>query len=300
MKFFVNIKSKVKEVYSKLLAKLYRAISAYYLRKEQKAAQRKARKNAKMEQKLAKKAFESKSADFAADKPTDKNENPASEEFADNNEKVENSATEETVASDLKSEEVNSTNEASSRAKVIAKVKLAFLNFFDVIFEVLFFCAMIFCLIPQIFENSNITKVKFFSGTLYYRAPDEIIGYTDFAICVIASLIVFYVFYKTFFALKMAEGKNKAISILCLLALVLAGLPLGGKTYWIFIVIYFILFFAFELSCSVKIKLVIKKLICILLLNFIMSGVILYLFDIRFKDSVSEFVQMILRALNIC
>lgn len=294
MNFFTKIKNKAKEIYSKLLAKLYREISAYYLRKEQKTAQKLARKNAKKEEKAVKKALKTKTTTVEEEKI------PANEEFSTNDEKNETPETDETPASDLKTEEVNSTAEESSRAKVIAKIKLASLNFFDVIFEVLFFCAMIFCLIPQIFDNSGVMKINLFEGTLYYKLSDASIGYTDFAICVISSLIAFYFFYKTFFALKLAEGKNKAIALLCLSALVFTGISLAGSDFWIFVVLYLFLFFAFELSCSVKIKSAVKKLICILLLNFIMSGIILYFFDIRFKDSINEFVQLILQALHIC
>lgn len=290
MNFFTKIKNRAKEIYSKVLAKLYRAISAYYLRKEQKEAQKLARKNARMEEKAAKKAKNKAVA-------VDEEKNPEGQEFAAEEEK--------TVASDENSEnkeikDVNLVEEESVRAKMIARIKLASLNFFDVVFEVLFFCAMIFCLIPQIFDHLDIKKINIFGDALYYRSPDAAIEYTDLAICVISILIAFYFFYKTFFALKLAEGKNKAVALLCLSALVFTGISLAGSDFWIFVVLYLFMFFAFELSCSVKIKNAVKKLIYILLLNFIMSGIILYFFDIRFKDSINEFVLLILQALHIC
>ncbi len=290
MNFFTKIKNRAKEMYSKLLAKLYSAISAYYLRKEQKEAQKLARKNARMEEKAAKKAKNKAVA-------VDEEKNPEGQEFSAEEEK--------TVASDENTEypeikDVNLPEEESVRAKMIARIKLASLNFFDVIFEVLFFCAMIFSLIPEIFDHLDIKKINIFGDALYYRSPDAAIEYTDLAICVISVLIAFYFFYKTFFALKLAEGKNKAVALLCLSALVFTGISLAGSDFWIFVVLYLFMFFAFELSCSVKIKNAVKKLIYILLLNFIMSGIILYFFDIRFKDSINEFVQLILQALHIC
>ncbi len=272
MNFFTTIKNKLKEIYSNFRAKLYRLISTYYLRKEQKAAQKLARKNAKMAEKVAKKDFEAK---------IDEQNEPA--------EQTELAVPENPCVK----------NEDATRTKVIAKIKLVSLNFFDVIFEVVFFCAMIFCLIPQIFEPERLIKREIFNLVFYCRSFDESIGYTTFAICVISGLIAVYFFYKSFFAFKMAEGKNKAIALLLLVALVFAGVALSGSDFWIFVVLYLLLFFAFELSCSVKIKSAVKKLIFILLLNFIMSGVILYFFDVRFKDSVTEFVQLILQALNI-
>lgn len=290
MNFFTKIKNRAKEIYSKLLAKFYRAISAYYLRKEQKEAQKLARKNARMEEKAAKKAKNKAAA-------VDEEKNPERQEFSAEEEK--------TAASDENSEntelkDVNLVEEESVRAKMITRIKLASLNFFDVVFEVLFFCAMIFCLIPQIFDHLDIKKINIFGDALYYRSPDAAIEYTDLAICVISILIAFYFFYKTFFALKLAEGKNKVVALLCLSALVFTGISLAGSDFWIFVVLYLFMFFAFELSCSVKIKNAVKKLIYILLLNFIMSGIILYFFDIRFKDSINEFVLLILQALHIC
>ncbi len=290
MNFFTKIKNRAKEIYSKLLAKLYRVISAYYLRKEQKEAQKLARKNARMEEKAAKKAKNKAAA-------VNEEKNPEGQEFSAEEEK--------TAASDENSEntelkDVNLVEEESVRAKMITRIKLASLNFFDVVFEVLFFCAMIFCLIPQIFDHLDIKKINIFGDALYYRSPDAAIEYTDLAICVISILIAFYFFYKTFFALKLAEGKNKAVALLCLSALVFTGISLAGSDFWIFVVLYLFMFFAFELSCSVKIKNSVKKLIYILLLNFIMSGIILYFFDIRFKDSINEFVLLILQALHIC
>ena len=290
MNFFTKIKNRAKEIYSKLLAKLYRVISAYYLRKEQKEAQKLARKNARMEEKAAKKAKNKAAA-------VNEEKNPEGQEFSAEEEK--------TAASDENSEntelkDVNLVEEESVRAKMITRIKLASLNFFDVVFEVLFFCAMIFCLIPQIFDHLDIKKINIFGDALYYRSPDAAIEYTDLAICVISILIAFYFFYKTFFALKLAEGKNKAVALLCLSALVFTGISLAGSDFWIFVVLYLFMFFAFELSCSVKIKNAVKKLIYILLLNFIMSGIILYFFDIRFKDSINEFVLLILQALHIC
>ena len=290
MNFFTKIKNRAKEIYSKLLAKFYRAISAYYLRKEQKEAQKLARKNARMEEEAAKKAKNKAAA-------VDEEKNPERQEFSAEEEK--------TAASDENSEntelkDVNLVEEESVRAKMITRIKLASLNFFDVVFEVLFFCAMIFCLIPQIFDHLDIKKINIFGDALYYRSPDAAIEYTDLAICVISILIAFYFFYKTFFALKLAEGKNKAVALLCLSALVFTGISLAGSDFWIFVVLYLFMFFAFELSCSVKIKNSVKKLIYILLLNFIMSGIILYFFDIRFKDSINEFVLLILQALHIC
>ena len=263
MKLISNIKNKIKNIFDSFKVKYYKAVSAHYLKKEQK-------KNARKVRREAFSAGTQASFDAAA------------------------------------TEGQQNAEPAVQPAKTLSKPKLFALNFFDVFFEVVFFCAMLFYLIPQ-FLNGNYsgqTSVEVFNGFLYWLyvpkadVQETIISYSFAAVFLICALCGFFLLYKIIFALKTAGGSNRAVGVLVVLSSVIISFLLIKEKFLFFAVVYFLLFFAFELSCSIKIKTILIKLLCMLVLNIAVCVLVLYFCDIRFKTSVLNFFTSIFAAVK--
>ncbi len=175
-----------------------------------------------------------------------------------------------------------------------------FLNIFDVIFEVVFACGLIFCLRPELLdfrnENSYFGQIDFYSLKLilfgnFLPESTEIPNLTIFIIvCIFAA----YLLYKVIFSILTANGVNKLISIL-LTVITLISVTLVKDKLLIFLVLYVLLFATFQFSCGFDFKVVRIKFIIFICLAFVAYIAVLCIFDGAFRNfSILLLKEMIL------
>lgn len=173
-----------------------------------------------------------------------------------------------------------------------------FLNIFDVIFEVIFACGLIFCIRPELLDFENKTsyfkEFNFDSSKLilfenFLLEPDEI---SDLTIFIIVCIFAAYLLYKIIFSLFTANGVNKLISIL-LTVITLISVTLIKDKLLIFLVLYILLFATFQFSCGFDFKVIKIKFIAFICLAFVSYIVVLYIFDDLFKNfAIQLFKEM--------
>lgn len=150
-------------------------------------------------------------------------------------------------------------------------------NFFDILFDVLFAAGIILRLKPTLFFLAYIPKsddnwIERFILFLLEKdfspieriswLPSEVI-FTLF--CIIAAYIIF----KLIFALFVAHGPQKIVSVL-LTALLVFTLTLTIDKFLIFLLFYFLLYFTYQLSCGISPKAAGIKLYLIAILDICM------------------------------
>jgi len=189
----------------------------------------------------------------------------------------------------LKKQEEAAQKKLSS-AQPGKKAVRVFLNAFDVIFEVIFFCGLIFCIRPEIlnFEKSNsyfeqfdFDSVKLVLFGKFLPEPSGEIS--NLAVLVITCAFAFYLLYKIVFSLVSANGINKLVSVL-LTAITFVSVTLIKDKFLIFLVLYILLFATFQFSCGLKFKAIRIKFLFIVLLSLAAYIFVLYAFDGFFRQ----------------
>lgn len=175
-----------------------------------------------------------------------------------------------------------------------------FLNIFDVIFEVVFACGLIFCLRPELLDLKNknlyVGQIDFYSLELILlgRILPTSTESSNFIIFTIVCIFAAYLLYKIIFSLATANGVNKLISIL-LTVITLISVTLVKDKLLIFLVLYVLLFATFQFSCGFDFKVVRIKFIIFICLAFVAYIAVLCIFDGAFRNfSILLLKEMIL------
>lgn len=251
--FFVRVWNCIKNFFLKTDAKLTKFFNDNAEKSRAKKAERIRRKEAKKAEKAARKA---KAAESKA-------ESANASYFA---------------SADNTQEEPNVKN-YSTNVKTFHKFKMLFLNTFDIIFEIVFFCGIIFLLNPNLitnksyFENWNFENIEMFFAISVSEPKD-----CNFVLFVALTFFVIYFLYKIIFALSSAEGINKIVALLMLLISVFS-LFLVNRIFILFLVFYVLLFFAFQLSCGIRTKTARTKFLCLIICNIIAYCVLIFIFS---------------------
>ncbi len=179
-----------------------------------------------------------------------------------------------------------------------ARILRGFLNIFDVIFDVVFACGLIFCIRPNLlnfgrnesysdFFESTIESVKVF---LFGSISIESNEVSNLAIFIIVCIFAVYLLYKVIFSLATANGVNKLISIL-LTMIMLVSVTLVKDKLLIFLALYILLFATFQFSCGFDFKVCRIKFISFVCLAFVAYIVVLCVFDGTFRGLAIPLVK---------
>ena len=260
MKIFSSIINKIKNAFLTLQKKFNAKISEIQVKiseNQAKRKQKKAEKEALKNKAKAKTSFNAKNEN--------KNESFSFEE-------------KETSDSTKKSADVKRTKNEN---KTLSKAKIYSLNIFDVFFEVLFFCAMLFYIMPDFLKTST-TDLGGLSFFFEYIKELSAYNYTFAAILLIYVSLGVSILYKIIFSILVADGNDKAAGVLVILALFIVCTEFIKQNFWCTVAVYFLIYLAFELLCGLKFKDVILKLLCVLLLDSAFFAFVLYCTDSRF------------------
>ncbi len=261
MKFFSSIINKIKNVFLIVQKKFNTKISeirAKIAEYQTKRKQRKAEKEALKNKVKAKTSFNAEN----------ENQNE-SFSFEENKEKTD---------STKKSAD---TKKAKTENKTLSKAKIYSLNIFDVFFEVLFFCAMLFYIMPDFLKTST-TDLGGLSFFFEYIKELSAYNYTFAAILLIYVSLGVSILYKIIFSILIADGNAKTAGVLVILALFIVCTEFIKQNFWCTVAVYFLIYLAFELLCGLKFKDLILKLLCVLLLDSAFFAFVLYCTDSRF------------------
>ncbi len=170
------------------------------------------------------------------------------------------------------------------------KILRVFLNVFDIIFEVIFSCGLIFCIRPELlnFENRNsyfeqfdFDSVKLVLFGKFLPEPSD--GISNLAVFIIVCAFAFYLLYKIIFSFVSANGINKLVSVL-LTAITFVSVTLIKDKFLIFLVLYILLFATFQFSCGLRFKAIRIKFLFIVLFSMAAYIFVLYAFDEFFRQ----------------
>lgn len=186
------------------------------------------------------------------------------------------------------------SSEKSAKNKTSKSVRLFFLNFFDVLFEIAFFCG-IFCILRSDFfskekfswaQNFNFENLKIFAFIgIDKSSAEESLPHSQISLLIICVIFALYIFYKLIFALVNSKRFNKIVSVL-LLAMNLVSLLLLRDKFLIFLIFYILMFFAFQFSCGINFKTSKAKCAIILILSFASYLILLCAFSDSFRNLI--------------
>lgn len=179
-----------------------------------------------------------------------------------------------------------------------ARIFRGFLNVFDVLFDVVFSCGLIFCIRPELlsfgsnesysdFFESTFNSVRIFLFGSISVKPEEVSNLTIF---IIVCIFAVYLLYKVVFSLATANGVNKLISIL-LTMITLVSVTLVKDKLLIFLALYILLFATFQFSCGFDFKVCRIKFITFVCLAFVAYIVVLCVFDRTFRGLAIPLVK---------
>lgn len=177
----------------------------------------------------------------------------------------------------------------------IAKgIRLFFLNIFDVVFEIAFFCGIFFILRPDLLNNF-LTKEKlswaenFDFGWLkafaFIGLDKSFAEHNKNSIFIICLIFAAYVLYKIIFALLNSKRLNKFVSVL-ILAMSLVSLLLLKDKFLVFLIFYILLFFAFQFSCGINFATSSLKCLSVVIFSFFAYIIILCVFSEYFRMAI--------------
>lgn len=171
--------------------------------------------------------------------------------------------------------------------KISKKICSFFLNFFDTLFEIAFFCGIFFILRPDFFNNSEYIwtasfNFEFLKSFTFLGINQIFIPHSEISLSVISIIFLIYFLYKFIFSLAHSKGMNKLVSILLVLMEFVFLFLLKDK-FLIFLILYILLFFAFQFSSEINFKISRTKLILIFIFSLIAYFVLLSCFDKTFQ-----------------
>lgn len=176
------------------------------------------------------------------------------------------------------------------------KIGRGIFHFFDIIFEVIFACGVIFYIrhdflnfnqLENFFIHLNANTIIILTNSF---SPLENISET--AVFLIFALIIFYFLFKFFYLLFLANGANKIVAIL-LLAMSALCLSLVNDKFLIFLALYILVFFSFQFTCGSSFLTIKRKFFTVVILDLIAYFVILIIFDNIFRNCILFLIKRI-------
>lgn len=177
----------------------------------------------------------------------------------------------------------------------IAKgIRLFFLNIFDVVFEIAFFCGIFFILRPDLLkeflngeklswaENFDFGWLQAFA---FIGLDKSFANHNKTSIFIICMIFAVYVLYKLIFALVNSKRLNKFVSVLILVMNLVSLLLLKDK-FLVFLIFYILLFFAFQFSCGINFATSRLKCLSILVFSFFAYIILLCVFSSSFRMAI--------------
>ena len=162
-------------------------------------------------------------------------------------------------------------------------------HFFDIIFEVIFACGVIFYIrhdflnfdqLENFFIHLNANTIIILTSS--FSSLENI---SETAVFLISALIIFYLLFKFFYLLFLANGANKIVAIL-LLAISALCLSLVNDKFLIFLALYILVFFSFQFTCGSSFLTIKRKFFTVVILDLIAYFVILIIFDNIFRNCI--------------
>lgn len=140
---------------------------------------------------------------------------------------------------DQESDNINKTH-VSNKESNSCKHKFirGILQFFDIIFELVFACGIIFYMRPKFLKCENFLQFKFLDKQIFSFTTEI----SEFAIFIILVMLVLYLLFKIIYLLLLASSANKIVAIL-LLAISVVCINLVQEKFLIFIALYILIFF---------------------------------------------------------
>lgn len=169
-------------------------------------------------------------------------------------------------------------------------------HFFDIIFEVIFACGIIFYIrhdflnfdqLENFFIHLNANTIIILTNS--FSSLENI---SETAVFLIFALIIFYLLFKFFYLLFLANGANKIVAIL-LLAMSALCLSLVNDKFLIFLALYILVFFSFQFTCGSSFLTIKRKFFAVVILDLIAYFVILIIFDNIFRNCILFLIKRI-------
>lgn len=163
------------------------------------------------------------------------------------------------------------------------KISFAFLNFFDIIFDLVFAAVIVLILKPEIRNGNSLCNKLSIVDFVKNNLPENFL----FLIFLCALLAAYFIF-KLIFSFIYVRGLQR-ISCAMIVVLSIVSIFLLPTNILFFILFYFLLYITFQISCGIKPSCAIYKLIAVIVLD-----IALYLeLHIFFIDEIRESIRKI-------
>ncbi|WP_296013707.1 hypothetical protein [uncultured Treponema sp.] len=173
--------------------------------------------------------------------------------------------------------------EPKIKKSVGKKIGFAFLNFFDIIFDLVFVAVIILILKPEIRNGNSLCNKLSIIDFVKNNLPENFL----FLIFLCALLAAYFIF-KLIFSFIYVRGLQR-ISCAMIVVLSIVSILLLPTNILFFLLFYFLLYITFQISCGIKPSCAIYKLIAVIVLD-----ITLYLeLHIFFIEEIQESIRKI-------
>ena len=153
------------------------------------------------------------------------------------------------------------TEEPKIKKSIGKKIGFAFLNFFDVVFDLVFTAVIILILKPEIINGNSLCNKISIIDFVKNNLPENFL----FLIFLSALLAAYFIF-KLIFSFIYVRGLQR-ISCAMIVVLSIVSIFLLPTSILFFLLFYFLLYITFQISCGIKPSCAIYKLITIIVLD---------------------------------
>ena len=153
------------------------------------------------------------------------------------------------------------TEEPKIKKSIGKKIGFAFLNFFDVVFDLVFAAVIILILKPEIINGNSLCNKISIIDFVKNNLPENFLF-----LIFLSALLASYFIFKLIFSFIYVRGLQR-ISCAMIVVLSIVSIFLLPTSILFFLLFYFLLYITFQISCGIKPSCAIYKLITIIVLD---------------------------------
>ena len=184
------------------------------------------------------------------------------------------------------------TEKPKVKKSVGKKIGFAFLNFLDVIFDLVFAAVIILRLKPELINgNSVCNKVS-----LIDFVKNNLQSNSLFLIFLLALLAAYFIF-KLIFSFIYMRGLQR-VSCAMIVVLSIVSIFLLPANILFFLLFYFLLYITFQISCGIKPKYAIYKLFAVIVFDIALYLELHLIFIEEIQDSIRDIQCLIFKIVD--
>lgn len=153
------------------------------------------------------------------------------------------------------------TEKPKIKKSVGKKIGFAFLNFFDIVFDLVFAAVIILRLKPELINGNSLCNKLSIIDFVKNNLPENFL----FLVFLLALLAAYFIF-KLIFSFIYVRGLQR-ISCAMIVVLSIVSIFLLPTNILFFILFYFLLYITFQISCGIKPNCAIYKLFAVIVLD---------------------------------